>query len=250
MIKNDSQDYDRSFAELFLELYRPILRLFSSAKASQSYLNVDRGVETFEGICEAGGGGMSDHTLRFEMESLRLQVQELESVRGNPTLYEKNVESKCAYLTSENSRLQKLVEAYQTEIMQVEKDHEELLIMLASYDSELKQLRQHLTLAEGGLDRPENDLGHSEGHTEDGFVSSVPSQIDLVTTGHSEVAVGDARPVIPPSIPIGTLYQGLVETEDSIPNEPLVESPLPISPIKKVSDLLMAPSPSTATHDV
>jgi hypothetical protein len=252
----DSVLFDRPFAELFLELYKLILQLFSKGAPTRALqynspvLKVDKSVETLD-----GGYTTAEHTLHFEMESLHVQVQELQSSRPSP--HEKNVESKCAYLASENGRLHRLVEAYQTQIFQVEKDHEELLIILASYDNELKQLRQHLTIAE-------RDHEPSEG-----FLTSNPSDIDLQNQLNgierdNTAAMGNIRceniegrtqcETINHYDQHGNIdpyeqHENIVDISPTIPEGSLYQE-TPETPVKKLSNLLTPASPATATQDV
>lgn len=128
----------------------------------------------------------------------------------------KNLESKCAYLQMENLKLQKTIEAYTTQMLQIEQDHEELLVVLASYDNELKQLRESLQAAE-------DTAAHMK----------VPS-----------ASINGSVNVAPTSLVAQT---GLI-TEEALPASP--KTPEPTSAKLRFGSILTEPSPSSHTFDV
>lgn len=236
----DGQVFDSGFANLFLDNYDHVLRVLSVRAAAPSlhhgspFLNVlERGVETDFDLQTTGGGLGSGpeaalaRTSHFEIGVLTARISELQlDVEAKEKLINelrsssegpnnKNLESKCAYLSTENDRLQKLAEAYATQLMQIEKDHEELLVILASYDSELKQLRQHLSLAEQG-DEPNEcsnasdvDLNLQSDVAKESILESIPEMPHHDQKAPQAYTTSDGS-----VIPTGSLYQ---ETERDLP---------------------------------
>lgn len=229
--------FDRAFAEDFLKQYRRVLEQFvvhkKDGRGPSPYYHhpgrMQTGVETNE---------LDDlplQTLRFETESLKAQVAELQAALSSSiqppeghqsNAHEKNLESKCSYLIKENAKLQKTIDAYSTQLLQMEKDNEELLVCLASHEAELKQLRQHLILAEQQRDPS------SEGFP----LSANPSDTDLITSESGPDAPAASLPAVA-HLESGALYH--------IPGE---NKGLTKGTIGHLLDA--TPKPSTFTFDV
>lgn len=215
--------YDRSFAELFMGAYDSILEIFMKIGKSSQY-GLPRTVEKFVETEDI----LTSHTSRFEVESLRTQLHEMQIQQPSSlTSHEKNVESKCAYLASENVRLRAMVDAYSEQLRLIERDNEELLMTLGTCEAELKQLKQ--------LKQQSNGIG-----------DSIPVE-NLVDLSRSTRA---------------NSFNHQSEHVD-LPQPKLSDSPLQPEPVVNVSTspsksnlqtrleaLVHTTSPSTATHDV
>lgn len=128
---------DKAFAELFLKKFQSILNIFlanSDIKKQEECLPTvkDQSIETID---------LQGTDSGYEIEPDTL---------GGPNMHEKNLASKCNYLSSENGRLASMVEAFRIQLLEVEKDREELLTLLSNQDDELKELRQRLALPPQG----------------------------------------------------------------------------------------------------
>lgn len=135
---------DKAFAELFLERFQGILNIFltnSDPKKPETRLPTvrDQSIETID-LQGADSG--------YEIEP---------ELSNGPNRHEKNLSSKCNYLSSENGRLASMVEAFRSQLLEVEKDREELLTLLSNQDNELKELRQRLALPPQGQETADVD---------------------------------------------------------------------------------------------
>lgn len=218
--------FDVSFADLLLSHYRTILSIFSPTQDEQQMKSTSVG-----GFCEQS------------IETIDSLPDEFVSKK-----HEKNVESKCAYLLSENTRLQKVIAAYSTQLMDVEKEHEELLVALASYDSELKQLRQQLVLAEQQIliseaSSPPSDFlfgdsvkaSSTDGQLLEGSINGLQQEIREKSETNIEF--------------LSSAGQDIVSKEEIVESK---SSPIPArSPIvEAVISPLIHVAPSRTTHDV
>jgi len=126
----------RCFAEFYIEEFSLVCEtLFRESRSK------DMACETEE--VEAGGHAA---VFAFEVESLRAQLFELRTNPTPPSL--RNLETRMAYLQGENDRLQTLNRAFAEQLVRTEEEQKELLVMLASHDNEIKQLKLQLLPAE------------------------------------------------------------------------------------------------------
>ena len=261
----DATLYDRCFAELFMETFDSILRIFTKT-GKDSHYGLPRTVETFVETEDVS----TFHTSQFEVESLRIQLQEMQVQQPSfPTSHEKNVESKCAYLTSENTRLQAMVDAYAEQLMLIERDNEELLLALGNCEAELGQLRQGVT----GVD----DSVPVEGSTLMDFPRPAPMEVSnhqsaqvkvlehqLEQVNVLEHQTAPANVLEHQTAPLNVLNhqpEHSLNTDlpqftplDSSQSEPISDMPS-TSPSKptlqvRLEAFVHTTSPSTATHDV
>lgn len=146
-------------------------------------------------------------TARFEVESLRGQLHEMVmSQREKDSLIESlttGAGSRVvmeAYAKGEMDRLQKLSDAYAAQMIAIERDHEELLVLLASYDGELKQLRQRLEQRDNYQTETGADMNYLRNS-----VTLIPSSTYVEATKIQDGVTSDARGILQ-NLPIGSLY--------------------------------------------
>ena len=142
----DDQAIDRRYAELFLDTYDDILKLFHSQHQTKNRKSSVQKPALLDKSVETDMVQVTPSITHWDLLEDESAVIPEDGMRGGSL--SKNLESKCAYLQMENVKLQKTIEAYTTQMLKIEQDHEELLIALAAYDSELKQLKENLQLAE------------------------------------------------------------------------------------------------------
>lgn len=214
--------FDRAFAELYLDTYDSILRLFQAVRhgrpshhASPATIrHVDTSIETDS---DPASSMPTNNVSYFDFESAQSEILDADHSQQ---------------LLKENIRLQRTIDMYAAQLLQVEKDHEELLICLASYDSELKQLRQHLAIAEQQRDSISLHTFHTNSDVRLTHLNGSPQGGEL----DGEI-----------DLPAGQLYRnppGASETTQS------VEDNL-ISPVTmRFGAFLQDTNPSTNTFDV
>lgn len=249
--QQETKVFDKAFADQYLETYDSILRLFQVPRPGRSSIQHSPAVGSRYVETSVETDAVSDATVSSNLNYFDFEAAVSDGVPlPSADQYQR--------LIKENARLQRTIDAYAAQLLQVEQDHEELLVCLASYDSELKQLRQHLALAEQ--------------QREPDSLQAIPTTSDLTlshpngTLPPSSATMEAQRPAAPTlsisslsreddTLPTGELYTNTTVPQSSSPPPPspentrLTKDTRPLAQVR-FGTFLSDANPSTHTFDV
>lgn len=143
--------FDESYASLATSVKDSLMKILLAPKdgllRKPAHRNVS--VETDDDDQQKMAAELSN--LNHLMSSLQIQVAQKDAIIANLTASRpdsesehelaKSLEIKLNYMVVENDRLQKLSDAYSSQIVQIEQDHQELMETLLVYEQELAAYR-------------------------------------------------------------------------------------------------------------